>query len=88
MDSTTYELREWVDTDKLNWKELSQNPNAIQLLSKNIDKVDWEFLIRKSNSIFTTFKIGIIRDFKFVTLKLDTDPIRGYTQIGIGLNNK
>ena len=42
----------------------------------------------KSNSIFTTFKIGIIRDFKFVTLKLDTDPIRGYTQIGIGLNNK
>jgi hypothetical protein len=42
----------------------------------------------KSNSSFTTFKIGIIRDFKFVTLKLDNDPIRGYTQIGIGLNNK
>jgi hypothetical protein len=42
----------------------------------------------KSNSSFTTFKIGIIRDFKFFTLKLDNDPIRGYTQIGIGLNNK
>ena len=42
----------------------------------------------KSNSSFTTFKVGIIRDFKFVTLKLDTDPIRGYTQIAIGLNNK
>ena len=42
----------------------------------------------KSNSSFTTFKVGIIRDFKFVTLKLDTDPIRGYTQIGIGLNNR
>ena len=42
----------------------------------------------KSNSTFTTFKVGIIRDFKFVTLKLDTDPIRGYTQIGIGLNNR
>jgi hypothetical protein len=42
----------------------------------------------KSNSSFTTFKIGIIRDFKFVTLKLDVDPIRGYSQIGIGLNNK
>ena len=42
----------------------------------------------KSNSTFTTFKVGIIRDFKFVTLKLDNDPIRGYTQIGIGLNNK
>ena len=42
----------------------------------------------KSNSTFTTFKVGIIRDFKFVTLKLDSDPIRGYTQIGIGLNNR
>ena len=42
----------------------------------------------KSNMNFTTFKIGLIRDFKFVTLKLDTDPIRGYSQISIGLNNK
>jgi hypothetical protein len=42
----------------------------------------------KSNSSFTTFKIGLIRDLKFVTLKLDTDPIRGYSQIGIGFNNK
>jgi len=42
----------------------------------------------KSNSTFTTFKIGLIRDFKFITLKLDTDPIRGYSQIGIGFNNK
>ena len=42
----------------------------------------------KSNSSFTTFKIGLIRDFKFFTLKLDNDPIRGYTQIAIGLNNK
>jgi REP element-mobilizing transposase RayT len=31
---------------------------------------------------------GLIRDFKFFTLKLDNDPIRGYTQIAIGLNNK
>jgi hypothetical protein len=42
----------------------------------------------KSNSSFTTFKVGIIKDFKFVTLKLDSDPIRGYSQISIGLNNK
>ena len=42
----------------------------------------------KSNANFTTFKIGIIRDFKFFTLKLDTDPIREYSQISIGLNNK
>ena len=42
----------------------------------------------KSNMNFTTYKIGLIRDFKFVTLKVDTDPIRGYSQISIGLNNK
>ena len=42
----------------------------------------------KSNTNFTTFKVGLIRDFKFVTLKVDTDPIRGYSQISIGLNNK
>ena len=41
----------------------------------------------KSNTNFTTFKIGVTRDFKLFTLKLDTDPIRGYTQIGIGLSN-
>ena len=41
----------------------------------------------KSNSNFTTFKFGIIRDFKFFTLKLDRDPIRNYNQISIGLNN-
>lgn len=42
----------------------------------------------KSNVNFTTFKIGLIRDFKWFTIKLDTDPIRKYSQISIGLNNK
>ena len=41
----------------------------------------------KSNTNFTTFKIGLTREFKLFTIKLDTDPIRGYTQIGIGLSN-
>ena len=42
----------------------------------------------KSNSNFTTFKFGIIRDIKFITLKLERDPIRNFNQISIGLNNK
>jgi hypothetical protein len=42
----------------------------------------------KSNSNFTTFKFGIIRDFKFFTIKLDRDPIRNFNQISIGLHNK
>lgn len=42
----------------------------------------------KSNSNFTTLKFGIIRDFKFFTIKLDRDPIRNYNQISVGLHNK
>ena len=42
----------------------------------------------KSNSNFTTFKFGVIRDFKFFTLRVDRDPIRNFNQISIGLNNK
>ena len=41
----------------------------------------------KSNSNFTTFKLGVIRDFKNFTLKLDRDPIRNFNQISIGLHN-
>jgi hypothetical protein len=41
----------------------------------------------KSSSNFTTFKFGIIHDFKFFTLKLDRDPIRNFNEISIGLNN-
>ena len=41
----------------------------------------------KSDINFTSIKFGVIRDFKWFTLKLDTDPIRGYSQISVGLNN-
>lgn len=37
---TEYKLRDWVDISKINWCELSHNPNAIHLLEKNRDKVD------------------------------------------------
>ncbi len=41
----------------------------------------------KSSGNFTSCKIGIMKSFKFFDLKFDTDPIRKYSQIGIGLNN-
>ena len=41
----------------------------------------------KSNINFTTIKFGFIKDFKWFSLKFDTDPLRGYSQLGIGLNN-
>lgn len=40
----------------------------------------------KSNTNFTSFKVGVLRQFKDFTLKVDTDPIRKYSQFGLGLN--
>ncbi len=47
-------LLDWIDKDKLNWRYLSQNPNAeaISLLKENPDKIDWIELSRNPN-IFT-----------------------------------
>ena len=45
-------LRDWIDIDKLNWNELSKNPNAIELLKENQDKINWK-LLSKNPSIFT-----------------------------------
>jgi hypothetical protein len=46
-----YKLLDWIDINKINWIWLSGNPNAIHLLEKNIDKIDWDFLSLNS-SIF------------------------------------
>ena len=37
--------------DKVNWNELSSNPNAIPILEKNLDKVDWWMLSGNPNAI-------------------------------------
>ena len=39
-----YKLKNWVDINKIDWDELSENPNAIHLLEKNIDKIYWHSL--------------------------------------------
>ena len=37
-------LRDWIDINKLDWKYLSINSNAIELLKINQDKIDWNYL--------------------------------------------
>jgi hypothetical protein len=37
--------------DKINWKNLSENPNAIELLKENQNKIDWDFLSLNPNAI-------------------------------------
>ena len=45
-----------------------------------------EITFPKSNSSFTTIKMGVMKDVKNFTIKFDTDPIRKYSQFGLGLN--
>ena len=44
-------LCEWIPIDKLDWMWLSENPNAIQLLEKNLDEVNWSWLSMNPNAI-------------------------------------
>ena len=48
---TKYVLLDWIDKDKLNWRNVSLNPNAIDLLKENPDEIDWDFLSRNPNAI-------------------------------------
>jgi len=47
-----YKLLDWIDIDKLDWVELSRNPNAIHLLEQNPDKICWKHLSRNPNAVF------------------------------------
>ncbi len=44
--------------DKIVWKALSLNPNAIYILEKNLNKVDWICLSQNSNAIHLITKLN------------------------------
>jgi hypothetical protein len=44
-------LLDWILLDKLNWKVLSKNPNAIHLLEQNMNKINWDSLSANPNTI-------------------------------------
>ena len=46
-----YKLRSSIPLGMLNWCWLSYNPNAIQILEKNLDKVHWGWLSMNPNAI-------------------------------------
>ncbi len=39
-----YKLKDWIPPEKLDWENLSENPNAIELLKENQRKIDWKAL--------------------------------------------
>ena len=46
-----YKFFDWIDSDKINWKNLSLNINAVDILEKNINKIDWFKLSLNINAI-------------------------------------
>ena len=49
-----YSLLDWIDINNLKWDYLSSNPNAIELLKENQDKINWGH-ISKNSSIFKIY---------------------------------
>jgi hypothetical protein len=45
-----------------------------------------EITFPKYESNFVTAKVGVLHDIKSFTIKLDVDPIRNFTQVGLGFN--
>ena len=44
-------LKDFVQYDKINWRQLSTNPNAIHILEQNPDKIRWDMLSKNPNAI-------------------------------------
>ena len=44
-----YKLCDWVSVNKLSYELLSKNPNAIDLLEQNLDKINWRYLSMNKN---------------------------------------
>ena len=40
---------DWIKEKQINYLSLSRNPNAIHILEKNLDKVDWDLLSTNLN---------------------------------------
>ena len=48
MDYTPYKLKHWINPDKMNWKLISLNPRAIDIIN---DKISWQKLTVNPNAI-------------------------------------
>jgi hypothetical protein len=46
-----YKLHDWIDINKINFKKLSGNRNAIKILERNRHKIDWSVLSGNINAI-------------------------------------
>jgi hypothetical protein len=58
--------RNYIVNANIDWKHLSNKPNAIHILEQNLDKVDWEYLY-----IIFTFACNTFYYYKKYCYKLN-----------------
>jgi len=63
-------LLNWISLDKIDWYNLSENPNAIHLLEQNMDKIDWWYLSVNPN-IFEIDKKQFKKDIEEQAMIID-----------------
>jgi len=78
-----YKLLDWIDINELSRYGLSQNPNAIHLLEKNLDKVYWSLLSQNPNIfeldlVFIKTRMDILREDLMKKLFHPTRVMRFY----------
>jgi len=64
-------LRKRISIDKVDWKWLSSNPNAIHILEKNLDKVNWSWLSDNPNAIHILEKNLDKINWKWLSMNLN-----------------
>ncbi len=57
-------MRDWIYINKLKWFVLFRNPNAIELLKQNQDKINWKYFSENSN-IYNHKNIKKWKDLRF-----------------------
>jgi len=51
LNKPVWKLKDWIEIQKIDWYNLSLNPNAINLLLKNQDKINWDNFSLNPNAI-------------------------------------
>jgi hypothetical protein len=55
--ASEHKLLPWIDETCINWRWLSINPNAMDMIRDNLEKIDW---MSRNPSIFVSIRCPLI----------------------------
>ena len=73
-----FKLRDWISESRLDWCNLSTNPNAIQLLEANPEKINcWALQENPSRHLLKSYKKikDVEDDWRYQSLNPDAIPL-------------